>query len=370
MKKVIFYAVFLYFFMVFSLTFAFAAGVSQSTGLLPSNPFYFVKEWTRSVKRAWIFDTIKKIEYDLGIVDEKAAELQKIARIAPEKADLITNAVENYQLNLEQLIPQVESLKGLNISDINKLLDNLVEKSLVHAELLSSLSSQFNQDADLSVKLKDAEKRVLYIMSIIPQKVERPEDFRIRLQQIINDQSQDFKEFKAAEILDYLELLLPSGQLRNEINKLKKDLLLKFGVQVQNGLDQEVFSQLVMDPMIQLKLLDEIRKSVSDQDLKNKLNLLRQRALDQVSQSGKIGNLEAQVALEQATQSLSLLQSKVRSGQAFDQAKFYLTQAQNFYGQTNYVSAFSQAVSSIGVSDEALRQLANKELALSDQKNR
>src|SRR3989344_5834334 len=267
MKKVIFYAVFLYFFMVFSLTFAFAAGVSQSTGLLPSNPFFFVKEWTRSVKRAWIFDTIKKIEYDLGIVDEKAAELQKIARIAPEKADLITNAVENYQLNLEQLIPQVESLKGLNISDINKLLDNLVEKSLVHAELLSSLSSQFNQDADLSVKLKDAEKRVLYIMSIIPQKVERPEDFRIRLQQIINDQSQDFKEFKAAEILDYLELLLPSGQLRNEINKLKKDLLLKFGVQVQNGLDQEVFSQLVMDPMIQLKLLDEIRKSVSDQDL-------------------------------------------------------------------------------------------------------
>ncbi len=370
MKKVIIYAVFLLSFVVFPVTFSFAAGISQSTGLLPSNPFYFVKEWTRSVKRAWIFDTIKKIEYDLNIVNEKAAELQKLSQIASDKEDLITDALTNYQLNLEQLIPEVEKLKGLNIADINKLLDRLVERSLVHAELLSVLSSQFNQSTDLSLELKDTEKRVLYMMAIIPQKVEKPENFRIRLQQIINDQNQEFKELKAAEILDYLEALLPAGAMRNEINKLKKDLLLKFGMQVQNGLDQEVFNKLAMDPMIQLKLLDEIRKTVSDQDLKNKLNLLRQRALDQVAWSGKIGEIEAQAALDQAAQSLSLLQSKNRSSQTLDQAKFYLTQAQNFYYQTNYVDSFSQAVSSIGVVDEALRQIASKDLALSEQKKR
>lgn len=369
MKKVIVYAVFLSFLMVSSPFFIIAAGVSQSTGLLPSNPFYFVKEWTRSVKRAWIFNTIKKIEYDLGIVNEKAAELQKLSQIASDKEDLITDALANYQLNLEQLIPEIEKLKGLNISDINKLLDRLVERSLTHAELLSILSSQFNENIDLSIKLKDAEKRVLYMMAIIPQKVEKPEDFRIRLQQIINDQNQEFKELRAAEILDYLETLLPSGVMRNEINKLKKDLLLKFGIQVQNGLNQEAFSKLVMDPMSQLKLLDEIRKTVNDQDLKNKLNLLRQRALDQVAQSGKIGEVEAKAALDEAAQFLSVLQSRVRSSQALDQAKFYLTQAQNFYNQTNYVNAFSQAVSSIGVSDEALRQLANA-VALSEQKDK
>ena len=365
MKKVIIYAVFLLSFVVFPVTFVFAAGVSQSTGLLPSNPFYFVKEWTRSVKRAWIFDTIKKVEFDLNIVNEKAAELQKLSQIASDKEDLITDALTNYKLNLEQLIPEVEKLKGLNIADINKLLDRLVERSLAHAELFSALSSQFNENNDLSIKLKDVEKRVLYIMVIIPQKVEKPEDFRIRLQQIINNQDQEFKELKAAEILDYLEALLPAGAMRNEINKLKKDLLLKFGVQAQNGLNQESFSQLTMDPMIKLKLLDEIRKTVNDQDLKNKLNLLRQRVLDQVAQSGKIGQSEAREALEQATQSLSALQSKVRSSQALDQAKFYLTQAQNFYNQINYVSAFSQAVSSIGVSDEALRKLAS-DLAFSE----
>lgn len=369
MKKVIVYAVFLLSFVVFPVTFAFAAGVSQSTGLLPSNPFYFVKEWTRSVKRAWIFDTIKKIEYDLNIVDEKAAELQKIAKIAPDKEDLIINALDNYQFNLEQLIPEIESLKGLSISDINKLLDRLVERSLAHAELLSILSSQFNENIDLSIQLKDIEKRVLFMMAIIPQKVEKPGDFRIRLQQIINNQDQEFKELKAAEILDYLESFLPAGVMRNEINKLKKDLLLKFGMQVQNGLNQEAFSKLVMNPMAQLKILDEIRKTVNDQDLKNKLNLLRQKALDQVAQNGKIGEVEAKAALDEAAQFLSALQSKVRSSQALDQAKFYLTQAQSFYNQTNYVNAFSQAVSSIGVSDEALRQLANA-VAVSEQKKK
>lgn len=369
MKKVIIYAVFLLSFVIFPVTFAFAAGVKQSTGLLPSNPFYFIKEWARSVKRTWIFDTIKRIEYDLDIVNEKAAELQKLSQIAPDKEDLISNALDNYQLSLEQLIPQVENLKGLNISDINKLLDRLVEKSLIHAELLSSLSSQFNKNNALGIELKDAEKRVLFMMAIIPQKVEKSEDFRIRLQQIINNQDQEFKELKAAEILDYLEAILPAGQVRNEINKLKKDLLLKFGMQVQNGLNQEAFSKLVMDPMTQLKLLDEIRKTVNDQDLKNKLNLLRQRALDQVAQNRKIGEAEAKAALDEAAQFLSVLQSKVKSSQALDQAKFYLTQAQNFYNQTNYVSAFSQAVSSMGVSDEVLRQLANV-VALSEQKKR
>lgn len=364
MKKAIFYALLLLNLVVFL---AFSNAVNgqgslkdlgiKSTGLLPSNPFYFVKEWTRTVKQAFTFDIAKKHELNLSIVNEKAAELSKLADVAPNKTEAIVNAVINYEYALDQLISGLNLAKDNSLIS-NKFLDRLLDLSLKHAELLEALSNQFVENTELVERLKGVNAKVTGLISLIPQKLESIDSFKVRFQQILNDQKYDLKELKAAEVLDRLEDALPEGQLRLEINFLKKDLLLRFSVKLQQGLETDNFDQLAIDPIVRLKTLDEIRRSIEDQELKNQLNILRQKFLDHIIQEGRIGKAEARSSIDKANQSLNLLMGKVKSSPMLDQAKFYFTQANKFFEEENFSGAFSQSVLVIGIMDDVMRQIA------------
>ena len=366
MKKAIFYAVFLSHLFVFSAFLGFAYGQGslkdlgvKSTGLLPSNPFYFMKEWTRNVKRAFTFDPLNKLNLDLTVVNEKAAELKKLTLLSQTKPEAVMAAVDNYQYNLDYLITEIDSLKDFNqIDGIDKYLNRLLDLSLKHAELLEELADQFGGQDELVKKIEKADGAVIGLIAIIPQKIEKIEDFRTRFQQVIADQEYDFKELKAAEVLERLGAILADGQLKTEINNLKKDLMVRFSVALQGGFDINDFEQLPIDPMVRLKILDETRKSITDQEMRNQLNVLRQQTLEQIVKEGKVGSQEAQATLDQARASLVTLQGKIKSSPLLDQTKFYIDQASNFLNQGNFSGAYSQAVSAIGVVEDALAQMS------------
>ena len=77
-------------------------GVSDP-GILPGNPFYFLKEWTRGVKQTFTFDSIKKSEVQLQIVNEQAAEIKKLKDLLPSSAKTLTKALDSYEKSLDDL---------------------------------------------------------------------------------------------------------------------------------------------------------------------------------------------------------------------------------------------------------------------------
>src|SRR3989338_4474120 len=50
----------------------------DNPGMLPTNPFYFVKEWGRGIKMIFTFNKVSKAEYALKVVNQKAAEALKV----------------------------------------------------------------------------------------------------------------------------------------------------------------------------------------------------------------------------------------------------------------------------------------------------
>ncbi len=52
----------------------------KKVGLLPTSPFYFLKEWWRGWKVGWTKDPIKKSETQLQILSEKLAEAAEVAQ--------------------------------------------------------------------------------------------------------------------------------------------------------------------------------------------------------------------------------------------------------------------------------------------------
>lgn len=331
-------------------------------GLLPSNPFYFVKEWTRSVKRALTFDQLKKIEFELDIINEKAAEFNKLASLTPDKAGVIADAVANYELTLDVFLGHITQLKEIGaVTSIDKYLSRLLDLSLKHAELLSDLAANFPNDAALAGQLKSADAKVISLVIYIPKNLESMSDFKVRFQEVVASQSHQLKELKAAEVIDrMLTKISPTSALYGDLAALKRELLLRFTIQLKEGVasGSGVVNDLPVDPVARLKVLDTARKSVTDLELKNQLNALRQQTLEQLVRDGRVTEAEVKATIEQAKQALTILQSRIKSGTSLDQAKFYVDQAVSLYGQSNLAGAYSQAILAIGVTDESAAQQA------------
>src|SRR3989338_3400178 len=75
----------------------------EPPGLLPSNPFYFFKEWRRGIRRLLTSDPAAKLELEIKIVSEKADELSKIMDIAPDSVSAVKKALLNYKAAQERL---------------------------------------------------------------------------------------------------------------------------------------------------------------------------------------------------------------------------------------------------------------------------
>ena len=96
----------------------------EDPGLLPTNPFYFLKEWRRSIRSLFAFNLVSKAELELLAVNQKAAELKQVQQNLPDDERGVNRALENYQESQERLKSRLETLKETSQNpQIDKLLD-------------------------------------------------------------------------------------------------------------------------------------------------------------------------------------------------------------------------------------------------------
>ena len=115
-------------------------GVTK-TGLLPTNPFYFVKEWERKIRIFFAGNPLKKAELELKFANEKAAELKRIAEDNPTE-DALNRAIENYDKSVDRLRGRLEALQDSENPNIGDLLSRLQERATKHQQLFEELKDK------------------------------------------------------------------------------------------------------------------------------------------------------------------------------------------------------------------------------------
>ena len=115
-------------------------GVTK-TGLLPTNPFYFVKEWERKIRIFFAGNPLKKAELELKFINEKAAELKRIAEDNPTE-DALNRAIENYDKSVDRLRGRLETLQDSENPNIGDLLSRLQERATKHQQLFEELKNK------------------------------------------------------------------------------------------------------------------------------------------------------------------------------------------------------------------------------------
>lgn len=179
----------------------------DDVGLLPTSPFYFVKEWGRGIKKFFTFDPVKKAELELKYSDEKLVELEKVAQTT-QRTEALQKALDNYLESQERLTKGLESLP--QNKNTEELLNKLGERMILHQALFDEI---VNEAPALEEVAREGGKTVgagqiteiikrLYSTTGQPTPVGEPAIQKLPYPEGV-------KEIKALEILTRLEENLP-----------------------------------------------------------------------------------------------------------------------------------------------------------------
>jgi hypothetical protein len=128
-------------------------------GTLPSSPFYFLKEWRRSLQRVFSFGSEAKADTELKISEEKAVELKTMKETEPQNITALTKALANYKKSQERLKTHFENLEEKsNNQKVDKLVEKFTDAAVRHEELFKSLIEKAEKKDEGDNKEKSKEK--------------------------------------------------------------------------------------------------------------------------------------------------------------------------------------------------------------------
>lgn len=181
----------------------------ENVGILPTNPFYFLKEWTRGFRRAFIFDPIKRAEFELKIVDEKADEMEEVSEGADETG--VERAAENYEKAVERLRLRLERVEGDSENpNVQALLEQLTERAERHEELIERLRLRYEEFETLRLRMEELRGRVEETIGAVGLGVGLLEEFRESVRmgdaELKIELQQKMEEFREGVLRERFEL--------------------------------------------------------------------------------------------------------------------------------------------------------------------
>ena len=141
----------------------------ESAGILPTNPFYFVKKFGWNMRRLFTFDPIKRLDLELEIVEQNVAEIKKLEDINLDSNRSIEKAAVAYEGNLDRLQITLDEIKANGGNpELEKTVSNIIEQGLKHQEVFNRLKGKHES---MRNRLEGVQLRLRDVVSAAPRVV-------------------------------------------------------------------------------------------------------------------------------------------------------------------------------------------------------
>lgn len=342
----------------------------KEPNLLPTNPFYFLKEWQRGVQRLFTFNAVKKLNLELEIADQKAAEVKKIQEIAPENIKAVNKALGNYREAQNRLKEKFERLEETSQNpQVDKLLEKLTDRTVKHEKLIDEVVKKFENRAEIA-GLAGEVKEKIEETAVTAAKKDEPANFSAKLEKaLIESRGSELKHIRSLEIIDRLNQKAPED-LKQSLGRLKDDFSQKLESDVKAVLEKEkpevvqrAVEELPGDILRRSLIIEDIRQQAE----KRVAEVLEKAgaALEKSAEEEKNTALKAEEQIKNAETQIKKLEEKL--AQAIDSSeviKNLLSEARgNFeaskiaFQEEKYGEAFGQARSAEVLTRNGLRLL-------------
>lgn len=343
----------------------------EDPGLLPGSPLYFFKEFRRGFQKFFAFNSVAKAELELKFTNEQAAEAKELEETEPENIDAINKAFENYQKSHNRLKERLESLKETaDNPNIDRLVESLVEKSILHERLFNEIAQKFEDKEDIKDAIHNAREGLEESLTAASHK-DRPEKFVKRLERAVEKSKKgDLNHLiHSIEAVDRISERAPE-EFRDFISGFRDDLSIKLEERLMKFIEDKdsdeikrIIKRIHLDEDRRNVILEEIRIR-AEGELAEKLEAtvrISEEALEK--REDFIERIEKQI--KRAEEIILRLNAKIAElDQVSDEIRGLLERARNhierarsaFEGE-NHREALGQAQSAEVLAKNALRLL-------------
>ncbi len=315
-------------------------------GLLSTNPFYFIKEIRRNTLRRFSFGIVNRIETELNILSEQAAELKLQEEINTDYETGLRQPLERYQNTLRNIDVLLPSLP--NIPAHQDTWDMLVRTYLVHIRLLESLRGDDLRLDEKIMSVEDIWSALVADHAVAGHGVEFLQHWTSAL-----NKSRDFffSGLLSAETMDRLITVTQNITDRDALLSVQEQATMRFLAAIELRGEEADWSEAVPllngEPARRIAALDSAREYASG-EAKNNLGVIRQNLLTQFFEKKLIGKKEAERTLSTAQSLLSELNAEATSTrqliqEQLNRAHFNINQSQEAFDVGQYGLSFSQA---------------------------
>ena len=230
----------------------------NKVGLLPTSPFYFMKEWWRGLKVGWTRDPVKKSEVQLRILSERMAEAEAIAQKGLEP-EVLEKAFGNYEDSMDKLRTRLEALKETSENpNIDRILNGIAEAEVRHFEVLDKI---LERAPEAAIQVERVRQNINQTLPLICLKFENQEEFMERLENKLHElqplnpaPAGEFRQLRIMETMQEQLQQVDLGNYPDHIQAKTDQLMERLGNRVQQRtqvLEKQGFStstiQNVMD---------------------------------------------------------------------------------------------------------------------------
>ena len=350
--------------------------VVENPGLLPTNPFYFIKSWRRTAQRTITLNLIKKTELELDILNEKSSEISRLYDVLDGGSEAIRDAVRPYNESLDRFQSYANGIKdnSKNIQ-VDKLLNKALEIAVKNYAVFNSLENR--SDLRIRESLERSQDKLAEVMANLFSRLDIQDNFQNRLEKLISNNESLVQLLTIGEFLNDLEVkTAPDSLLKDVLFQIKENILMEIQAALEaarsdGGLPGQtlagILESLAGSRARHIMILDDLRDLITDSDLKNELSIVRQRLLDLAKEEKSIGKPAVEAAIRQARAAVQLLEEKIKSVNVKSnslnvlvaRAKFNLTQAETSFESGQYGEAFGQATAAFAAAKNALSQIGS-----------
>ena len=343
----------------------------DNPGILPTNPFYFFKELSRGFRKFFIFDEVGRAEFELKVLNEKAAELEAIEEIDPSNTDAIGSAIDNYNKNMERLRANLEAISETSENpNVDRLLNQLTDRVLRHQQLFDELREKH---VELRVKIERTQDDLDETLRPVFDRIGTCEEFRERIEMIIADSDQSPREIlRALRLIDRLEDRVDNAEHGNCLNELEARLVELLEEKLGDD-DIDIDDLIRRHPggdAVRLRIIDEIRDGT---DVRSRLRLrvdgLRVDVLERIERSD-VGSEDASDMIADAEERINKLRDRINSEKyealvsaerLLAEAEALLDNAKRALEEEHFGAAFGEANAARRAAGAGLHQLMEVE---------
>lgn len=204
--------------------------------ILPDSALYSFKRFGRGLRKAFTFNSVKKIELEIHYANQELADAQQLLNEKQNKAGVEDKVIKSVKKFEETLQNVRENAKSLRPEDAKRVVENILDKQIKQQKVLSGIENKI-LDSSLSGEAKDKvlskiEEAKTRSADHVANTVGKLEEDQTLLAQHFdavfeNQRGSEFRDLRNLEVLNRLEDFVPE-EAREAIESAQRNAIKRF----------------------------------------------------------------------------------------------------------------------------------------------